>query len=135
MGEQDGATEEAESPFCFIPSTKNMKEKVKTFHAFMESFIKIFNFAFFVASVLFWLFVTVKNVSSQPFEIGLLWSAFNEMYGQFSFKVGCIFLIVFNGLAAIRGFLSQYTELAENLTHTGRLKAFLGRIFLNRKGG
>lgn len=100
----------------------------------MESFIKIFNFAFFMASGLFWLFVTAKNVSSQPFEFGLLWGAFNQMYGEFSFKVGCIFLIVFNGLASIRGFLSQYTELTEHLTHTGRVKAFLVKIFMKRGG-
>lgn len=106
-----------------------MKTKFGTFHAFMESFIKIFNFAFFLATFVFWLFLTIKNISQHPFEPGLLWSAFNEMYGQFSFKVGCIFLIIFNGMASIRGFLGQYMELAENLQHTGRLKRFLAGMF------
>jgi len=116
----------------YFLSKIDMKPQLKAVHEFMESLIKIFNFTFFLASVLFWIFVTVKNISTQPFEFGLLWSAFNEMYGQFSFKVGCIFLIIFNGLATIRGFFQQYTELAEHAQHTHRIRRFLAGIFFRK---
>ncbi len=119
--------------FSFIFSSNPMFKKVQIFHQFMESFIKIFNFTFFVASITFWIIITIKNISTQPFEIGLLWSAFNEMYGQLSFKIGCIFLIIFNGFASIRGILQQYMDLAEQVQHTNRIKRFLTTLFSGKK--
>ena len=103
--------------------------KVKALHEFMGSALKLFNLVFLVVSVGFWLFFAVKNVLLQPFQLGTLWSAFNDLYAQYSFKVGCIFLIVFNGFAAIRGFFSQYVEIAESVEHGQRVKKFLGKVF------
>ena len=107
--------------------------RIKAIHEFMGSSLKIFNFVFFVASVVFWLFLVIKNVLLQPLQLSTLWSAFSDMYAQYSFKVGCIFLIFFNGLAAIRGFFSQYVEIAESVEHGHRVRKFLGR-FLGRGG-
>ena len=91
--------------------------KWKTFIQYFEKGIKIFNFIFFIISLTFWLFFTIQNILSQPFELGLLWNAFNNMYGQLSFKVSCIFLIILNGLQSIRALIFQYYDLKETSEH------------------
>ena len=110
-----------------------MHSKAKNFSEFTEYFIKVFNFLFFVVSAILWLILTIKNVMTHAFTFDLLWSAFNEMYGQFSFKVGCIGLIIFNGLSTIRGFLNQYIELKENAQHTKKLHQFVRELLKKLK--
>jgi|GEM_PF-2818242 len=102
-----------------------MKDKIMKFHERVEIATKIFNFAFFVGTVLVWLYLTIISLLTHPFEFGLLWNAFNDMYAQLSFKIGCIVLIVFNGMTTIRSFLNQYMELSENLAHAHKTKEIL----------
>lgn len=84
---------------------------------FWEKLVNLFNLIFFLISIAIWLYLTIINLSSQPFEWGLLWAAFNQMYGQLSFKVGCIVLIIFNGLQTIRGLIFEYYEIKEYSQH------------------
>lgn len=103
---------------------KHVKQAVKT----LEKAIKSFNFCFFLISLIIWLYITISNILTQPFEIGLLWSAFNNMYGQLSFKVGCIVLIVANGIATIQSWFGQYYQLKEYHEHVTTIhKAIKGK--------
>jgi len=99
-----------------------MKQKIKYIKELSEAIIKSFNFAFFVVSLLLWAYLTILNVLSQPFQLSLLWDAFNTLYGEFSFKVSCIFLIMFNGMNTIRSFLLNYGDFKENIGHLRTLK-------------
>lgn len=99
-----------------------MKERLKKGKELFEAIIKSFNFAFFVVSLMLWIYFTVLNILTKPFEFGLLWDGFNTMYGEFSFKVSCIFLILFNGMNTIRGYFLQYYDLKENFGHAKTLK-------------
>jgi hypothetical protein len=90
-----------------------MKINFSKIKACINKFIKAYNFLFFLISTTIWLYLTIINLATQPFEFGLLWSAFNSMYGQLSFKVSCIFLIIFNGLQSIRSYIFKYYDLME----------------------
>jgi len=59
----------------------------------LDLVIKAFNFGFFLVSLMVWLYLTVLVLMSKPFGIGLLWEAFNLMYANLSFKVGCMFIL------------------------------------------
>ncbi|MCC6643152.1 hypothetical protein IT411_00200, partial [Candidatus Peregrinibacteria bacterium] len=87
----------------------------------LEKLIRAFNFAFFLVSIGIWLYLTVDSLLTQPFEWALLWNAFNNMYAQFSFKVGCIILIIFNGLQTIRNWIFDYYDILEYAEHIGTL--------------
>lgn len=99
-----------------------MQKKLKNLFSRIEILIKSFNFAFFVVSVLLWGYFTTLNILTKPFAFGLLWDGFNTMYGEFSFKVSCIFLILFNGMNTIRGYFLHYYDLKENFGHVKTLK-------------
>jgi len=67
------------------------------------------------------------NLFTQPFQIYLFWDAFNAMYGQISFKVGCIVLIIFNGLQTIQGYLGYYYNFKEYHQHISTLGKIAGK--------
>jgi hypothetical protein len=92
---------------------------------FWEKLVNLFNLIFFLVSIAIWIYLTILNLASQPFEFGLLWAAFNQMYGQLSFKVGCIVLIVFNGLQTIRGLIFEYYEIKEYGQHISTLSRLI----------
>jgi hypothetical protein len=89
---------------------------------FINNFIQTFNFCFFLATALVWIYFTAIKLATEPFQIGLLWDGFNQMYGQFSVKVGCIMLVVFNGLQTIRLWINDYHDLQENVGHLRTIK-------------
>jgi len=99
-----------------------MKTKLKGYKDLLEAIIKSFNFAFFVVSILLWGYFTILNIMTKPFAFTLLWDGFNTLYGEFSFKVSCIFLILFNGMNTIRGYFLHYHDWKENLGHMKTLK-------------
>ena len=110
-----------------------MREKITQAGQWIEKGVKLFNLAFFVVSVSVWTVITAINLWSNPFDAGLLWSGFNQMYGELSFKISCIFLIIFNGLGAIRSFISGYMEMKENFQHVSTVGKFVKKVF--RDGG
>jgi len=106
-----------------------MKKTLKKYIKYLEKFINYFNLLFFIASLVVWLYLTIINLATKPFEIGILWLAFNSMYGQLSFKVGCIFLIIFNGLQSIRGLIFDYYDIKETHQHLSTIT----KLIKNRK--
>lgn len=102
-----------------------MRKKIQKFHTYFERIVKVFNIGFFIISIVFWLYLTIVSLFTEPFQLSLLWSAFNKMYGEFAFKTGCILLIVFNGLSNIRAFTSQYNDLKDEVKHATAVKNFL----------
>lgn len=117
----------------FIMTKKATISKIskttKKFLRFLDKIIRSFNFAFFLVSILIWILITGQEIATKPLEIGLLWSAFNIMYAQISFKVSCIFLIVFNGFQSIRLWVFDYYELKEYTEHLQTL----GKIIKKKK--
>ncbi len=101
--------------------------KLKKLLIGFEKLIRGFNFAFFLISIVFWLILTIAEISTKPFDWPLLWSAFNVLYGQFNFKIGCILLIIFNGLLAIRQWIFAYYELKEYGEHIWTLGKVVGK--------
>jgi hypothetical protein len=99
--------------------------KSKKIGKFINKSIQTFNFCFFLATALAWLYFTIISLATQPFQLSLLWDGFNQMYGQFAVKVGCIMLVVFNGLQTIRLWIVDYYDLQENLEHIRTLKKIL----------
>lgn len=93
----------------------------------IEKFIRSFNFAFFLVSVTIWLYLTTDKLLTQPFELSLLWDAFNNMYAQLTFKVSCIILIIVNGLQTIRSWIFMYYDLRENAGHISTIGKLVGR--------
>lgn len=89
---------------------------------FINNFIRTFNFCFFLATAFVWIYFTAIKLSSEPFQISLLWDGFNQMYGQFSVKVGCILLVIFNGLQTIRLWINDYHDFQENIGHVRTIK-------------
>lgn len=106
-----------------------ISKTTKKFLRLLDKIISSFNFAFFLISILIWILITGQEIATKPLEIGLLWSAFNIMYAQISFKVSCIFLIVFNGLQSIRLWVFDYYELKEYTEHLQTL----GKIIKKKK--
>jgi hypothetical protein len=103
-----------------------MKEHLSAAAVWVERIIKGFNVAFFAVSVILWVYFTVVNImAAGAFRFELLWSAFNTMYADLSFKVSCILLIVFNGMDTLRGFLGQYMDLKEKLEHANAIRKVL----------
>ena len=102
-----------------------MKKKILAVHGFVEALVKIFNLGFFVLTGVLWLWIGMQSFLKGGFDLTVFWDSFNAIYGNFSFKVGCIFLIIFNGLGAVKAFLSQYLDLAEGVQHGGRVVRFL----------
>ncbi|MCC7432382.1 hypothetical protein IT412_02540 [Candidatus Peregrinibacteria bacterium] len=101
----------------------------KKFLRALDKLIRSFNFAFFLVSILIWILITGQEIATKPLEIGLLWSAFNIMYAQISFKVSCIFLIIFNGFQSIRLWIFDYYEIKEYTEHLQTL----GKIIKKKK--
>lgn len=89
----------------------------KKFLRGLDKLIRCFNFAFFLVSIIIWILITGQEIATKPLEIGLLWSAFNIMYAQISFKVSCIFLIIFNGFQSVRLWVFDYYEIKEYTEH------------------
>lgn len=96
--------------------------KSKKFGKFINNSIHTFNFCFFLATALAWLYFTILSLATQPFQLSLLWDGFNQMYGQFAVKVGCIMLVIINGVQTIRLWILDYHDLKENLEHLRTLK-------------
>ena len=99
-----------------------MKNSLKKIHKFIEKFINIFNFIFFLVSTAIWIFFTIKLITIQPFKFSLLWDGFNQMYKDFSFKVSCIFLIIFNGFNEIRSYIFKYYDIKETVSHVNKIR-------------
>jgi hypothetical protein len=98
-------------------TVSKIKRQGKKFLRLLDKIIRSFNFAFFLVSVLIWILITGQEMMTKPLEIGILWSAFNIMYAQISFKVSCIFLIIFNGFQTVRFWIFDYYELKEYGEH------------------
>lgn len=98
-------------------TVSKIKRQGKKFLRLLDKIIRSFNFAFFLVSVLIWILITGQEMMTKPLEIGILWSAFNIMYAQISFKVSCIFLIIFNGFQTVRLWIFDYYELKEYGEH------------------
>ena len=109
-----------------------MKQHIKAIHLVMETVVKVFNLGFFAVSAVLWLFLAVRSLAAHSYDLGAVWAAFNQMCDTVAFKVGCIFLIIFNGLGAVKAFLSQYMEVAEGVQRGGRASKFLAEIFGER---
>lgn len=109
-----------------------MKQKLMAFHGFIKTFIKIFNIGFFVISAGVWVVLSVQSLAGRAFDLSLLWTAFNQMYVEYSFKVACIFVILFNGLAGIQQVFQQYLDVAEHIENRHLVKRLWAAIFGGR---
>lgn len=106
---------------------KSKKKSLHKAHQYFERILNFFNLGFFVISIAIWIYLTAINLLTQPFQISLLWDAFNVMYGQISFKIGCIILIIFNGLQTIQSYFGYYYSLKDYHQHV----TTLGKIIKN----
>lgn len=106
---------------------KKIRSLGKKLLGLIEKFIRAFNFAFFLVSVTIWLYLTTDKLLTQPFELSLLWDAFNNMYAQLTFKVSCIILILVNGLQTIRSWIFMYYDLRENAGHISTIGKLVRR--------
>lgn len=102
-----------------------MKKHFKKIGSFLEKIVKFFNFSFFLIAILIWIYLTITHLLSEPFQFSLFWAAFNDMYGQLSFKIGCIVLIIGNGIHTIQGFIINYYQIKEYHGHVSTI----GKLF------
>ena len=105
-----------------------MKHKLRKIHNWIAKFIKLFNIGFFVISTAVWVVLSVQTIATQPFEFGLLWTAFNQMYAQYSFKLACIFVIIFNGLSSLQQIFQNYMDVTGHVENSGWLRRMWTKI-------
>jgi len=100
---------------------------------YLDRFSDIYNLGFVTAMLIVWTIAFALRVMSEPFHPIMLWDAFNLMYGQFSFKVGCIWLVVFNAFASVNFYVEQYMNTRAALGGLKTAGAFVGNKVKSRR--
>lgn len=118
---------------CFSVQSKALlfqfflMSKIKKAHAWFESALNVYNLLFFLILVVLWIYFSAVLLTTKPFQFLLFWDAFNIIYAELAFKTGCIFLVLFNSLASIRGLIVQYYDVKENVGHVRTVAQFVKR--------